>query len=247
MQCALRRRKRFDPRLITSDTDMADLLRRIGQVGPHGGFTMLLHGEPGTGKTEFGLALAMRLGRDLMQVRCSDLVSKWVGETEQNIAGMFRNAVRHGGLLMIDEIDYLLADRVNARHSWEVSQTNEFLTRMEGYEGILVCTTNLVERIDPAAARRFDFKIRLGLLDGSRSTAAFRSFFGLDAPASLSGLDGLTLGDMAAVKRRLRFSPDDAGNGEAIVAMLADELKYKPARPLAIGFGSPRQTSAGAG
>ncbi len=235
----------FDPHLITSDTDMSDLIRSIGQIGRHKGFTMLLHGEPGTGKTEFGHALAVRLGRDLMQMRCSDLVSKWVGETEQNIAGMFREAAHHGNVLMIDEIDYLLADRINARHSWEVSQTNEFLTRMDGFRGILVCTTNLVERIDPAAARRFDFKIRLRPLDGPRMTVAFRSFFGRDAPAGLSRLCGLTLGDMAVVKRRLRFAPGNGGDSDRIVAMLADELRFKPARPLAVGFGAGKKKPAG--
>lgn len=63
----------------------------------------------------------------------SDLMSKWVGESEKAIAAAFRQAERDGALLMIDEVDGFLRDRDGAHHSWEVTRVNEMLTRMESF------------------------------------------------------------------------------------------------------------------
>jgi SpoVK/Ycf46/Vps4 family AAA+-type ATPase len=94
----------------------------------------------------------------------SDLISKWVGDSEKAIAAAFRQAEREGALLMIDEVDSFLRDRDGAQHSWELTRVNEMLTRMESFPGVFIASTNLMEGIDAAALRRFDLKLRFGYL-----------------------------------------------------------------------------------
>ena len=87
-------------------------------------------------------------------------MSKFVGETEQNMAGMFREAENEKAVLLLDEADSFLQDRRGAQRTYEVTEVNEMLQGMERFNGIFVCTTNLMDRIDQAALRRFTFKIR---------------------------------------------------------------------------------------
>lgn len=119
-----------------------------------------LYGPPGTGKTAFAHHLAHVLGRPLVCKRASDLHSKWVGETEQRIAAMFEQAARDGAVLLLDEADSFLAARQAMQTHWQVTQVNEMLTRMETFDGLFVASTNLVETLDDASLRRFDFKVR---------------------------------------------------------------------------------------
>ncbi len=78
----------------------------------------------------------------------------WVGEGEKNIKRAFAEAESEEAILIIDEADSLLFNRDRAVRSWEISFTNEFLTRMERFRGILICTTNRVEDLDSASLRR---------------------------------------------------------------------------------------------
>ena len=107
------------------------LLERIAAPGAPADVSLLLTGPPGTGKTALAAALAERLDRPLLVKRASDLLSKWVGETEARIADAFAEARESGALLLFDEADSLLSDRADARRSWEISQVNELLTWMD--------------------------------------------------------------------------------------------------------------------
>jgi transitional endoplasmic reticulum ATPase len=75
--------------------------------------------------------------------------------------------------LLLDEADSLLGDRRHARQNWEVSQVNELLTQMERFHGIIICTTNLMERLDAASLRRFDFKVKFDYLQAEQRWALF--------------------------------------------------------------------------
>ena len=81
----------------------------------------------------------------VLHKRASDLISKWVGESEQNIAAAFAEARWKKMLLVIDEADSFLQDRRHAHRSWEVTQVNEMLTQMESHPLPFVCTTNLMD------------------------------------------------------------------------------------------------------
>ena len=225
----------FDPRLVRADTDPVELADRLAERGAQR-FSLCLQGAPGTGKSAFVRHLAERTGLEIVQKRASDLMSMWVGQTEQQIAEAFAEARDQKHFLVFDEADSLLSDRRFAHRSWEISQVNEMLTWMESHPLPFACTTNFGEHLDPATLRRFDFKLRLDYLAPGQSVAAFRVFFGLDAPPEVPALSGLTPGDFAVVRRRAEIL-GKSGDADSLAAMLREECAAKPDRPKRIGFG----------
>ena len=164
---------KFDLGLIQCDTDPVYLAEQLAQNAERG-FSLCLQGPPGTGKSAFARYLAERLGLEVLHKRASDLLSPWVGETEQQIAATFAEARDARAFLIFDEADSLLADRRSAHRSWEVSQVNEMLTWMESHPLPFACTTNFGEHLDVATLRRFVFKVRLDYLAPPQVEEAFR-------------------------------------------------------------------------
>ena len=226
---------KFDPALIRTETDPTELADRLTERGAKR-FSMCLQGAPGTGKSAFVRYLAERIGLEVVQKRASDLISPWVGETEQFIAKAFAEARDQQHFLVFDEADSLLSDRRFAHRSWEISQVNEMLTWMESHPLPFACTTNFGEHLDPATLRRFDFKLRLDYLASDQAEAAFRVFFELDAPPEVRALSGLTPGDFAVVRRRGEIL-GKLGEAKALAVMLREECDVKPDRPRRVGFG----------
>lgn len=213
---------------------------------PGAGLNFLLHGLPGTGKTEFVKHLARECGRDVVFKRGSDLLSMWLGGTEQNIAEAFREAERNDAVLLVDEADTFFQPRENAVRSWEVSQTNEFLNQMENHSALLFCCTNLISKLDAASMRRFHFKLEFRAMAEARRAAFFTDYFKeliADLPPSyelqrrLSRLATLTPGDFRAVRQRMSFRPPASVEWLELVAELENEGSYKKeSQGKAIGF-----------
>ena len=224
----------FDLSLLRADTDLVTLADRL-QTRAERRFSICLQGPPGTGKSACVRYLADRLGLEVLHKRASDLLSPWVGETEQNIAAAFREAVDAAAFLVFDEADSLVADRRHAVRNWEISQTNEMLTWMESHHLPFACTTNLGDRLDPATLRRFVFKVALDYLDGDQARAAFRMFFRVDAPAALAMPTNLTPGDFAVVRRKGEVL-GCLREPEVLAGLLREECDAKPERPRPIGF-----------
>ena len=225
----------FDPALVESDVDIVSLLDRVTRAEAPRDFSLLLTGPPGTGKTQLAHHLAERLDRPLVVKRASDLLSKWVGGTEANIAEAFAEARDDDAVLLFDEIDSILADRSTAQASWEVSQVNELLTWFERHPLPFVAATNHAAKLDPAAMRRFVFKLELRALSAERAARAFEAIFGVPAPASLARIHGITPGDLAVVARGLRFAAARP-EVEAIVALIEREVASRPEGGGRIGF-----------
>lgn len=227
----------YEPRLINADLDLARLTQRLTTLDTRA-FSLCLYGPPGTGKSAFARYLAHELGLEVIQKRASDLLSKWVGENERNIAAAFAEAREAGAFLIFDEADSLLGDRRSANQGWEISQVNEMLTWMESHELPFVCITNLMTHLDEAALRRFSFKVKFDFLKPEQRELAFRHYFELDPPAGVREIDSLTPGDYATVRKRAKLLGELGNDGE-LRAMLEAEVAVKPHARKRIGFHSP--------
>lgn len=223
----------YDINLVNTDTDMYNLTQKIKNSGKLN-FSLCLYGEPGTGKSYYAKYLADILGIEVVLKKASDLMSKWVGETEQNIAEAFAEAKAKKAMLIIDEADTFLQNRMNAQRNWEISQVNEMLTWMESHEYPFVCTTNLLDTLDEASLRRFTFKIKFDFMTKTQVNSAMEHFFGIKN--TNINIKGLTAGDFATVKKKIEFL--GTTDIDEITLMLANEVKVKKSKDLqnSIGF-----------
>jgi len=220
-----------------------EIPRIVQALKERGHGTLCFYGAPGTGKTALAEHIATALERPLLIKQASDLMSKFVGETEQNMAAMFREAEAEKAILLLDEADSFLQDRRGAQRTYEVSEVNEMLQGMERFAGIFICTTNLMDRIDQAALRRFAFKIRFKPLTTAQRERMFVTEV-LDGDASrldatlrerLAKLEQLCPGDFAAVKRQVQILATSFEPAE-FLEQLEAEHRIKPevreARPM---------------
>jgi hypothetical protein len=124
------------------------------------GVRMLFAGGSGTGKTFSAEVMAHALGLDLLVVDISRVVSKWIGETEKNLAEVFDVAERAQAVLLFDEADALFGKRTevsDAHDRYANLETAFLLTRLERFEGLAILSTNLRQNLDPAFLRRLEF------------------------------------------------------------------------------------------
>lgn len=150
-------------------------------------------------------------------MKASDLLSAYIGETEQNFAKAFRTAERDNALLMIDEVDSFLQDRRGAQRSCELTEVNEFLTQMESFPGIFIASTNLIDNLDQAALRRFGLKSKFDFLKPDQAWALFKKQCEVmrvhikdrAIKSKIHSLTALTPGDFAAVLRQHRLNRFD--------------------------------------
>ena len=123
------------------------------------GYRSLFYGPPGTGKTMTACLLGKSTGRDVYRVDISLVMSKYIGETEKNLARVFDQAEHKGWILFFDEADALFGKRSETRdaHDRYANQEVSFLLqRIETFDGIAILASNLRENIDDAFARRFE-------------------------------------------------------------------------------------------
>ncbi len=220
----------------------ADLQQIAANLRKSPSARLCLYGPPGTGKTSFGHWLANEIGQPLLLRKASDLLSPYLGVTEQKIARTFETARQEGAVLLIDEVDSFLRDRTQTRHSWEVTQINEMLTQIESFPGILIASTNLMDQLDSASMRRFDIKLHFGYLlpdQASRLLVSYCLNLALPQPTTAdlelaATMDVSAPGDFTAVARQHRFQPfrDARSLLQAVIA----ESELKANRSRRIGF-----------
>jgi SpoVK/Ycf46/Vps4 family AAA+-type ATPase len=190
-------------------------LNRSEYARSHG--TLCFYGPPGTGKSALAEHIATSLDKPLIIKQASDLMSKYIGETEQNMAAMFREAEAEDSILLLNEADRFLQDRRGAQRNYEMTEINEMLQGMERCHGIFICTTNLMDRVDQAALRRFTFKIQFKPLTPSQRETLFVAeacsgdavLLEVTLSKRLAALDQLCPGDFAAVRRQANLLNSD--------------------------------------
>ena len=200
---------------------------------------ILLWGPPGTGKTEFVKHLGQTLNSKVVVKMGSDLLSCWVGETEKNIKRAFDEAEADNAILFLDEIDGIVQDRSGAQRSWEVTQVNELLHRMENFKGVMVGATNFMDNLDAAIMRRFTFKLQFDYLDAEGKRAFFERMFKTrlaEAEAArLAAIPSLAPGDFRTVRQSLYYLGGSVANATRLNE-LEKESSLKKGASRRIGF-----------
>jgi SpoVK/Ycf46/Vps4 family AAA+-type ATPase len=223
---------------ITAMVDQLERFNRFLRNSDHNkilNMNLLFYGPPGTGKSELARYLAGHLDREIIFKRYSDLQSMWVGEGEKNIKYAFAEAEAEEAILVIDEADSLLFSRDRAIRSWEISFTNEFLTQMERFQGILICTTNRIKDLDHASIRRFNHKVEFNYLNTEGNVIFYKKFFSrmvnsrIDEKSlgELKKISDLSPGDFKTVRDRYSFYPIEDLNHEILVQALKEEAGIK--------------------
>ncbi|QSX39786.1 AAA family ATPase [Shewanella cyperi] len=230
----------INPAYYNTTVCMAELAKQLNCIPD---LRLCLYGPPGTGKSSFATFLAQQAKRPLVQKKASDLLGSFVGETEKAIANAFAEAERGGAILLLDEVDSFLCKREQAERNWQKTMTNELLAQLDQYRGALICTTNFIDALDPAALRRFDMKIQLDYLTVAQAGQLFTELqqtFGLPAGITPSqqqlGTLKLTPADFAVLKRQLSLQPSHEWNDDAIVRALVAETQFRQPPTKAIGF-----------
>lgn len=203
---------------------------------------ILFYGPPGTGKTELVKHLAQNLGVEVNIKRLSDIRSKWYGESLKNIASMFEEAQESNNILFLDEADSFFVDRANSSNEYHLEETNEILTQMENFKGILICSTNMLESMDQAVLRRFTMKVSFDYLTNEGKISLFNSYFikksrkklNIDQIEKIASLKHLTPGDFKVVKNKYFFE-EDVSN-DVLINDLSLEVALKRENRSKIGF-----------
>lgn len=227
---------------LNADGDLSRLVEQLSQAkNPRG--AICFYGAPGTGKSALAHYISQTSERPLLVRRASDILSPYVGVAEQKIAQMFKQAEQEQSILLLDEADSFLADRKGAKASWEVTQVNELLTQMESFQGLFICSTNLMTRLDEASLRRFALKIRFDYLKPEQRWRLYSEHIGqrvrvdeAHCRAKLNQMNNLTPGDFACIRRQSELLNEKL-SAEKWLFHLERECRAKPDQGgRAIGF-----------
>jgi ATP-dependent 26S proteasome regulatory subunit len=214
-----------------------------GKLSKGLGVAALFHGPPGTGKTMIASLIARELGQDLYQIDLSRMVSKWIGETEKNLAKVFDAAEGANVMLLFDEADALFSRRTevsssNDRHA--NAEINYLLQRVERFEGACILTTNFERSIDAAFKRRLAFRIEFPMPDARERTELWRRMMPTAAHvapdvdyASLASSYELAGGNIRNAMLRAAYIAADLGEPITMaILQRAVKLEYRDAGKL---------------
>ena len=205
------------------------------------GIRILFYGLSGAGKTNLAHFIAESLGKGIITKNASDILGMFVGESEKNIAKSFEKAKEQKKILLFDEVDSFFRERSYASQSWEITQVNEFLTQMEKFEGIVICTTNLRNIMDKAMQRRFHIMVEFKALkdEGVQSLLGkyFPHFdFNEEDIRRISRFQSATPGDFGNLSSRLRFMNQEKVTETYITDELCKMQEEKEFGKRSIGF-----------
>lgn len=220
---------KFDFGMVNCNSNLKDLTKKL-KASKQTNYGILLYGESGCGKSYFGQYLAQELGMPVIKKRASDLIDKFVGQTERNIKEAFKEAKQKKAVLLFDEADSFLFDRKYAQRDFECASTNELLTQMEDHPYPFIMTTNLKEKIDKASLRRFLFKIKYDYMTENNIVSGVKTYFGKEfglTKEQLKELKYITAGDFKTAKRKMDVLENSEYTNEKIYEYLLAEQDEK--------------------
>ncbi|MCL1067454.1 AAA family ATPase [Shewanella olleyana] len=227
----------FNPNFINLAGTHSTVEQVINTVSQFNGSRSLLLGSAGTGKSAFVHYIAEQTEHALMIIKPSDVLSKYVGEAEQNIARLFRQAKNEDSIIFLDEVDSVLTSRETLSQQHERQLVNQILIELDQCEQTVFAATNFSGNLDTALLRRFDFKLTFQYLSAKQSIALYGDLFG-KPPAEinhgLKQLSYLSLGDFAIAARRNRMSKKPLTDKRNLEILIQENNRKKPNQP--IGF-----------
>lgn len=196
---------------LLEEENLKQVQHRLCEKNMPMGIAVLLHGVPGTGKTESVYQLARKTGRNILKVDISEAKSMWFGESQKIVKKIFidyqkiKKAEKQCPILLFNEADAIISKRKEVGSS-NVAETenaiqNIILEEMENFDGILFATTNLVENMDSAFERRFLFKVKFDTPDTASAAKIWQT-----------KLPGLKMQDCKALAENFRFSGGEMEN-----------------------------------
>lgn len=199
------------------------------------GISALFSGTSGTGKTMAAEALANELQLDLYQIDLSQIVSKYIGETEKNLKRVFDAAEAGGAILLFDEADALFGKRSDVKDShdrYANIEVSYLLQRMESYRGLAILTTNMKKAIDTAFLRRIRFIVQFPFPDAAARSKIWRGIFPADTPTKELDTEKLARlnvagGNIANIALNAAFDAAETNNSVGMQQLLrAARMEY---------------------
>ena len=197
------------------DTNYKDLVERMRFQGMKAGFSVLLYGYPGTGKTSSVKQIAKATGRSIYMVEIDKIQSKWVGESEKNLAKVFeeykycKKYYNIDPILLFNEADAILGKRFNVNSAVDKTFNalqNILLQELEDFEGIFMATTNLADQLDKAFDRRLLYKVDFQKPEKSISKKILGHAFSYLTEETIEKINDcytLTGGQIANIRKKL--------------------------------------------
>ena len=209
--------------------------------GKEKGIRILFYGLSGAGKTKLAHYIADSLEKGVIIKNASDILGMYVGESEKNIANAFADAKKQNKILLFDEVDSFFRERSFASQSWEITQVNEFLTQMEQFDGIVICTTNLRNIMDKAMQRRFHIMVEFKSLKDEGVQSLLGKYFpelnfNEEDIRKISKFQSVTPGDFGNLSSRLRFMNQEKVTETYITEELCKMQEEKEYGKRSIGF-----------
>lgn len=151
------------------------------------GYKSLFYGPPGTGKTMAAGVIGVRTKYDVYRIDLSQVVSKYIGETEKNLSRIFDRAEHQNWILFFDEADSLFGQRTQTKSSndrYSNQEVSYLLQRIEDFDGVILLATNLKDNIDEAFTRRFQSVIHFPIPDAKQRNRLWKNILGDRVPLS---------------------------------------------------------------
>jgi SpoVK/Ycf46/Vps4 family AAA+-type ATPase len=198
-------REMLDTVLRQLDKNVSNLLKDWGIKDKKTGVEarIIFHGPPGTGKTMTALSLAKSLKKQVLSFDCSKILSMYIGESEKNVRKIFdtykdlRDKSKTEPVLLLNEADQFLSSRSSAAFSSADKMHNQmqniFLEQIEKFDGVIIATTNLLENIDQAFSRRFNYKVKFDKPDLAQRVSIWQKSLPKNAPFE----DSFSIDDLA--------------------------------------------------
>jgi SpoVK/Ycf46/Vps4 family AAA+-type ATPase len=241
------------------DSNYDNLIARMKENNMKAGFTVLLYGFPGTGKTSSVKQIAKATGRVIYMVEIEKIQSKWVGESEKNLSRLFdeyRRARKHfdkDPILLFNEADAILGKRISANSSVDKmnnSMQNILLQELEDFEGIFIATTNLADQLDGAFDRRLLYKLEFQKPENDVQLEILRNAFPQLDDQLLYTINSeypLTGGQIANIKKKIlvkEMLEQDMDLESALMLLCEEEFSLrKNGNRSTIGFVTQRKVS----